>query len=172
LVSKARSLHQTQGGSAGNLRYYHRIPSPGLLEPGELTVSGVAARLGVTTNTLHYWITRGWLPARRCHDGRYAIAFTDQVEANCRTRIAGSRHLPHQNSDAPARRGDELTVNQVAHRLQIYTNVVYYWLQRGYLDARRDPTGGWCIPFPVEVEAACRQRIAASSRIVPKPRDN
>jgi DNA invertase Pin-like site-specific DNA recombinase len=158
--------------AAGNLRYAHRIPSPGLLEPGELTVSGVAARLGVTTGTVHHWITRGWLPARRCHDGRYAITFSDQVEADCRARIAASRHLPRQNPDAPARRDHELSVNQVADRLQISTNVVYYWLRRGYLDARRDPTGNWCIPLPAEVEAACRQSVAASSRIVPKPNND
>lgn len=154
--------------AAGNLRSYHRIPSPGLLEPGELTVSAVAERLGVTTGTVHHWITRGWLSARRCHDGRYAIAFTDDVEADCQARIAASRHLPRQNRDAPARCGDELTVNQVADRLQISTNVVYYWLRRGYLDARRDSSGSWCIPFGPDVEAACRRRVAESSRIVPK----
>jgi len=47
--------------------------------------------------------------------------------------------------------------------------VVYYWLRRGYLDARHDPTGRWAIPFPAEVEADCRARVAKSSRIVAKP---
>lgn len=158
--------------AAGNLRYAHRIPTPGLLEPGELTVSGVAARLGVTNNTVHYWITRGLLPARRCHDGRWAIAFTDDVEADCRRRIADSRHLPRLKPDAAARCHDELTVNQVATRLGISTNVVYYWLQRGYLDARRDPAGSWCIPLGPDVEDACRQRVAESTRIIPKPNND
>lgn len=158
--------------AAGNLRYYHRIGAPGMLDPGELTVSGVAARLSVTNGTVHYWITRGLLPARRCRDGRWAIAFTDDVEADCQARIAESRQLPRQNPDAPDRRRDELTVNQVADRLQISANVVYYWLKRGYLDARHDPTGSWCIPFDDHVEAACRQRVAESTRIVPNPSNN
>ena len=158
--------------AAGNLRYAHRIPTPGLLEPGELTVSALAARLEITTNTIHYWITRGWLAARRCHDGRWAIPFGDDVEAACRDRIAKSRQLPRQNPDAPARRDDELTVNQLADRLQISANVVYYWLRRGYLDARHDATGSWCIPFPAEVEDACRRRISESSRIIHKPSNN
>lgn len=158
--------------AAGNLRYYHRIGAPGLLDPGELTVSGVAARLSITNGTVHYWITRGLLPARRCPDGRWAIDFTDDVEADCRARIADSRQLPRLNPDAPDRRHDELTVNQVADRLQISTNVVYYWLKRGYLDARHDAAGSWCIPFDDHIEAACRQRVAQSTRIVPNPSNN
>ena len=158
--------------AAGNLRHAHRIPSPGLLQPGEITVSAVAARLEVTTSTLHHWIARGWLPARRCDDGRWAITLTAELEADCRSRIAGSRHLTRQNPDAPDRQANELTVTQVAEQFGINTNVVYYWLRRGYLDARRDPAGSWCIPFPAEAEAACRQRVAASSRIVPKPSSN
>lgn len=158
--------------AAGNLRYYHRIPSPGLLQRGELTVSGVATRLNVTNNTVHYWITRGLLPARRCHDGRWAIPFTDDVAEACRVRIANSRHLPRQNPDTPARQPHELSVNQLAQRLDISSNVVYYWLQHGHVEARHDPAGHWCIPFTPDIEHACRQRIAKSTRITPKPTNN
>lgn len=157
--------------AATNLRRSHRIAAPGLFDPGELSVAAVADRLDVTTGTVHHWISRQQLPARRCRDGRWAIPFTNDVEAACHQRIADSRHLPRHDPDAPARRPDELTVTAVAHRLEISTNVVYYWLQRGYLTARRDPTGRHCIAFPIDVEQACRQRVAASTRI-PKPNTN
>lgn len=157
--------------AAANLRYYHRIAAPRTLADGELTVAAVAARLGVTTGTIHYWINHGHLPARRCHDGRWAIPFTDAVEHACRQRMAASRQLPRRAPDAQHRHADELTVNQVAARLGISTHVVYYWLRRGYLSARRGPAGSHCIPFSADVEAACRQRIAASTRI-PKPSTN
>jgi DNA invertase Pin-like site-specific DNA recombinase len=157
--------------AATNLRHSHRIGAPGLLEPGELTVAAVAARLDVSAGTVHYWISHQQLPARRCHDGRWAITFTDEVEQACRQRIIDSRQLPRHDPRAPARRPDELTVTDVADRLQISTHVVYYWLQRGHLQARRDPTGSWAIPFPNDVEAACRQRVAVSTRI-PKPSNN
>ncbi len=154
--------------AATNLRYGHRIGAPRTLEPGELTVAAVAARLEVTTGTLHYWINHDQLPARRCHDGRFAIAFTAEVEAACRQRITDSRQLPHRDPHAPDRQDDELTVTAVADRLGISTHVVYYWLRHGQLAGHRDPHGRWAIPFPDDVEAACRQRIAASARI-PKP---
>lgn len=157
--------------AATNLRHAHRIAAPRTLEPGELSVAAVAARLGVSTGTIHYWISNGQLPARRCHDGRWAIAFTDDIHAACQQRIADSRQLPRRDPNAPPRRPDELSVTDVAHRLGISTHVVYYWLQRGHLPARRDPTGRWAIPFPDDIQQACRKRIAASTRI-PKPSNN
>jgi hypothetical protein len=39
---------------------------------------------------------------------------------------------------------------------------IQYWIDRGYLTARRGPTGLWAIPFPPGTEAACRQRAASS----------
>jgi DNA invertase Pin-like site-specific DNA recombinase len=157
--------------AATNLRYAHRIAAPRTLDPGELTVAAVAARLDVSAGTIHYWISNRQLPARRCHDGRWAITFTGDIEQACRQRIAGSRQLPRHDSRAPARRPGELTVTDVARRLQISTHVVYYWLQRGHLPARRDPTGRWAIPFTDDIQQACRDRIAASTRI-PKPSTN
>lgn len=160
-----RSFDRT---AAANLRHYHGIPAPGVLEQREITVADAAARLGVSNGTIHYWITHGQLPARRGHDGRWCIPFDADVEAACRARIEDSRHLGRQDVAAPARRPDELSGTQIARRLGISTNVVYYWIERGYLDARRDPAGRWCIPFDADLDAACRQRVAASTRI-PKP---
>ena len=43
------------------------------------------------------------------------------------------------------------------------TGTVHYWINAGYLTARRGPAGRWCIPFPPDVEAACRDRAAGSA---------
>ena len=78
------------GVAAANLRNYHHIPYPGLLEDGELTPRQVAQRTGVSTGTIHYWINAGYLAARRGPAGRWAIPFPPDVEAACRERAGGS----------------------------------------------------------------------------------
>jgi hypothetical protein len=40
---------------------------------------------------------------------------------------------------------------------------VHYWIRSGNLAARRGPAGRWCIPFPPDVEQACRDRAAGSA---------
>jgi excisionase family DNA binding protein len=40
---------------------------------------------------------------------------------------------------------------------------VHYWIRSGDLAARRGPAGRWCIPFPPDVEQACRDRAASSA---------
>jgi hypothetical protein len=45
----------------------------------------------------------------------------------------------------------------------VSTGTVHYWINAGYLDARRGPAGRWCIPFPPGIEAACRDRAAGSA---------
>jgi len=59
----------------------------------------------------------------------------------------------------------ELTPRAVAQRLGVTTGVVHAWLAAGTLHARRSPTGRWCIPFPPEVEAACRARVVDSAHL-------
>jgi hypothetical protein len=59
----------------------------------------------------------------------------------------------------------ELTPRAVAQRLGVAVGVVHGWLSAGTLSGRRSPTGRWCIPFPPEVEAACRARVAASPHL-------
>ena len=59
----------------------------------------------------------------------------------------------------------ELTVHQVAERLGVSDGAVYYWIAHGQLDARRGPANRHRIPFPPDVEQACRQRIANSVHI-------
>lgn len=51
---------------------------------------------------------------------------------------------------------------------------VHYWIANEFLPARRGPADRWCIPFPPEIEAACRRRAADSAHqhtdIDPRPR--
>jgi excisionase family DNA binding protein len=68
----------------------------------------------------------------------------------------------------PLPRDGELTIDQLAERLGISRGAIYYWIGRGYLQARRDDTGRLYIPFPPEVERQCRARIANSARLSPK----
>jgi hypothetical protein len=70
-------------------------------------------------------------------------------------------HLPF-----PARPSG-LPAAEVARRLGVSKGVIYYWLEQGQLRGQQDERGYWCVPFSAEVEAACRQRVAASARIHP-----
>jgi len=59
----------------------------------------------------------------------------------------------------------ELSVAEVTARLGVATGVIYQWIRRGELDARRGAGARLCVPFPREVEEACRRRVACSTRI-------
>jgi DNA invertase Pin-like site-specific DNA recombinase len=76
------------------------------------------------------------------------------------------RHVHHVPPPAPFQAG-ELSVAEVAQRLSITANAVYYWVQHGQLAARRTPSGRWCVPFDPEVEATCRQKITDSAHLTP-----
>ena len=43
------------------------------------------------------------------------------------------------------------------------TGAIHYWINAAYLHARRGPAGRWAIPFPPDVEAACRDRATGSA---------
>jgi DNA invertase Pin-like site-specific DNA recombinase len=58
-----------------------------------------------------------------------------------------------------------LPASDVARRLGVDKGVVYYWLEHGHVDGHRDVHGRWRVAFSADVEAACRQRMLASSRI-------
>jgi excisionase family DNA binding protein len=150
--------------AAGNLRNYHRIPYPGLLEDGELTPRQVAGRTGVTIGTVHYWITSGYLPARRGPAGRWCIPFPPDVEQDCRERAATSAHQ-HRDTGPGARRDGELSVAEAAARLGVKPDVVYNWAQQGHLPARRGDAGRLWIDFTPAIEHACLQRMASSYKL-------
>jgi Recombinase zinc beta ribbon domain/Helix-turn-helix domain len=150
--------------AVASLRHCHQIPPPGLLEDGEVTVSDVARRLGIGHGAVIHWIARGWLTARRDLNSQWCVPFGPDVEADCRTRIARSAHI-HQPDSADPQADHELTVDEVAAVLGISTNVVYYWIERHHIDARRGAAGRWFIAFSANVEAACRARVAASNHL-------
>jgi hypothetical protein len=54
--------HPFDAKAACNLRHAHRIASPATLSDGELTPRVVAARLKISTSTVHDWLTSGRLP--------------------------------------------------------------------------------------------------------------
>jgi hypothetical protein len=62
---------------------------------------------------------------------------------------------------------DETTVAEVARRVGVSAGAVYYWIANNQLVARRDGAGRLRVPFPSEVEAACRQRVAQSCHLNP-----
>jgi DNA invertase Pin-like site-specific DNA recombinase len=150
--------------AAANLRNYHHIPYPGLLDDGELTPRQVAALIGVSTGTIHYWINTGYLTARRGPAGRWAIPFPPETEAACRDRATGSPHQ-HRDIDPRPRRQDELTITEVARRLGVKPDVIYSWAQWGHLPARRADAGRLWIDFTPATEHACLQRIASSYKL-------
>ncbi len=152
------------GVAAANLRSYHHIPYPGLLEPGELTPRQVAQLTGVSTGTIHYWINAGYLHARRGPAGRWAIPFPPDVEAACRDRAAGSAHQ-HHNTDPAPRREQEHSIADVARRLGVKPDVIYAWAEWGHVPARRGPAGRLWIRFTPDVEQACLRRIASSYKL-------
>jgi len=152
------------GVAAGNLRSYHHIPYPGLLEDGELTPRQVAELTGVSTGTVHYWINAGYLPARRGPAGRWCIPFPPEVEAACRDRAAGSAHQ-HRATDPAPRREQELSIADAARRLGVKPDVIYNWAQWGHIPARRGDAGRLWIDFTPAAEHACLQRIASSYKL-------
>jgi excisionase family DNA binding protein len=76
------------------------------------------------------------------------------------------RHVHKVPAPTPLVTG-ELSVADVAEHLGITADAVYYWVQHGQLQARRTHGGRWCVPFPPEVEAACRQKITDSFHLTP-----
>lgn len=78
------------------VRFAHQIPSAPRLAPGELTVTGVAARLGTSESAIYYWIEQGHLKARRDQGGRLYVPFPSSVEEACRHRVRASVHMKPQ----------------------------------------------------------------------------
>jgi excisionase family DNA binding protein len=155
--------------AVSNLRSYHRIAPVAVLGDGELAVTEVARRLGVSATTVYDWIKAGALAARRGPGGRLCVPFGADIERACRQRMAESTHVTRNASSAPAG-PHERTVAQVASLLAISTNVVYYWLETGQVPARKGPGSRWLIAFDAHVEQACRRRIAASVHLKPSPK--
>jgi predicted site-specific integrase-resolvase len=138
--------------------------APDLLADGELTPRAVAERLGVSVAVVHGWLSAGTLSAWRSPTGRWCIPFPPEVEAACRDRIATSPHL-HRDADGLDRQPGELSVAEVASRLNVKPDVVYYWAERGYLPNRRGKGGRRWVAFAAQTEADCRARVARSYKL-------
>jgi len=68
------------------------------------------------------------------------------------------------------KRAEELTVRQVADRLGVSSGVVYYWIGRGHLPARRIESGfPYWITLTADKEAELQAWVTNSNRIKPQP---
>jgi DNA invertase Pin-like site-specific DNA recombinase len=148
--------------SAGNLRQYRKIPFPPPAGDGELTITQAAGKTGVSTQTIKYWIDRGYLAAHRGPAGPWAIPFPPEVEAACRERAARSIHQ-HEDIIRQPRGDGEHSITETAARLGINPPRVYAWIKEGILTARRGPGARLWITLTPETEAECRRRIADSN---------
>jgi len=81
------------------VRHAYKIPPPDRYAAAEISVAVAASRLGCSISTVYYWLKTGQLGARRGAGNRLAITWTDEVQAQCRRRIAESAHL-HQRPTA------------------------------------------------------------------------
>jgi DNA invertase Pin-like site-specific DNA recombinase len=152
------------GAAAANLRNYHHIPYPGLLNDGEMTPRQVAELTGVSAGTVHYWISSGYLTARRGPAGRWCIPFPPDVQAACRDRAAGSAHQHRHTGPAP-RQDTELSVAEVASQLGVKPDVIYAWAEWGHIPARRGPGGRLWIHYTAKTEHDCLERITRSYKL-------
>ena len=77
------------------IRWRHKIPYPTTwARDGELTVTEIAERFGVSDGTVYAWINTGKLTARRGPANRLYISYGPDVEQDCRQLVASSIHLP------------------------------------------------------------------------------
>ena len=78
------------------LRWRYRILTgpEQLLNDGEVTVTRLAERLGISHSVVYAWISTGKLTARRGPANRLYIPFPPQVEQQCRRLVTESIHLP------------------------------------------------------------------------------
>ena len=85
------------------IRHAYHIPAPNPYTDGQISVADTAERLGVSTGTVYDWIKTGKLAARRGSGNRLCIPWTEQIEAECRCRVAESAHLTPRPRHTKAR---------------------------------------------------------------------
>lgn len=130
---------------------------------GEVTVAGLAARLGISATAVLGWIHAGKLDAHRTRvQHRWHIRFDPAVEARCREMIAASARL--SRSGASACEG-ELTIAQLRGKLGVGRGTVLRWIHAGELDAHQTTQGYWHIRFDSTVQAHCRELIETSRHL-------
>jgi hypothetical protein len=86
------------------IRWRHKIPYPATwARDGELTVSQIAKRFGISDGTVYAWIETGKLVARRGPANRLYVPFPPPVEQNCQQLVTNSVHLLPETKIRPAR---------------------------------------------------------------------
>jgi hypothetical protein len=65
----------------------------------------------------------------------------------------------------------ELTVGQIAEKFAVGPNVVYYWIERHVLSARRPDGGPYYITLDPEKERELTDRVAQSVRRIHRNSD-
>ena len=148
--------------SAGNLRQYHKIGYPPATRDADRTIPQAAAKLGVSVQTVKYWIDHGYLAARQGPSRQWAIPFTPDVEAACRERAARSHHQ-HKDITRQPRAHGEYSITETAAQLGTSPPRIYTWIKDGILTARRGPGARLWITLTPETEAECRKRITAGT---------
>jgi DNA invertase Pin-like site-specific DNA recombinase/predicted site-specific integrase-resolvase len=145
----------------------YQIPAPSRFRDGEISVDAAAQVLGITADAVYYWLTHGWLTARKDQGGRWCIPWDGQVEAECRRQIDASGHLtPRPPIRLPMGPG-QVTVHDAAVTLDVADHVLYYWIRVGRLAAGKNADGRWCIDWNPDVQAACRHWLAHPEQFLP-----
>jgi hypothetical protein len=94
--------------------------------------------------------------AHDLHDKQIA----EQLNLERRTSVKGQRYTVsivrwirwrYDIAAAPVRTPDELTVKQIAARLGVSIHVVYYWIDRGIIEARQRDRN---TPYFIKLDAA------------------
>jgi hypothetical protein len=75
----------------------------------------------------------------------------------------------YQIASVSLKRGDELTVQQLARRLAVSAHVVYYWIKRQVVQARQlDGRGPWWITLDPAKEQQLRDWVRTSGHLQPQ----
>jgi hypothetical protein len=114
--------------------------------------------------------------ARHCRDGEIA----DQFNSEGQISATGKRYTPkiiqmirvsYRIPPPTLKRAEELTVQQVATQFGVSDSVVYYWIARGLLQARRLNTGmPYWITLNPSAEPQLREWVRNSRRIQSRQR--
>ncbi len=86
------------------IRHAYRVPAPNRYADGEISVADAAARLDRSTSVVYEWIKTGKLAVRRGTGNRLCIPWTEQIESECRCRIAESGHFDPAARRTPPRK--------------------------------------------------------------------
>ncbi|MEU9283057.1 recombinase family protein [Streptomyces sp. NPDC048341] len=153
-------------------RHAYRVRAPRTLpfREGEIGIDDMARILDVSYSAAYYWVTHHRLDARQDRSGRWCVTWNETVEADCRARIARSGHLNPAGPGAhplPEEVHGCLSVHDVAIRLGVPTDAVYYWIRVHKLHARRTTTGRWSIPWNQQIEDSARQLVTRTRNFTP-----